>query len=254
MSGVPVCGRPYGWKPYTSRSNTALAMNPGSSKLTWSDDSELLALPIDLRLRERRMPRHVGQHAEPRLEAVLHHDHVQVAQIGAGARAGDAADEVDRVVELLGRLRARLGALIEQRRREMHEAELALRIRRAARPDQQPHADGRLLVMEHDHHLQAVRERLHLVRRERRRCARPAAAAAAPTASARLRASRRAATRRRQPQRHRAHRDRTIRRHSGLSVSVSATSVPPWLVRGLRHCRRRLSRRHQRQDQAVLRR
>ena len=37
---------------------------------------------------------------QPGLEAVLHHDHVDEGQVGAGAGAHRAADEVDRVVHL----------------------------------------------------------------------------------------------------------------------------------------------------------
>ena len=39
----------------------------------------LLALALDLRRRERRLPRHVGQHLQAGVEAVLHHDHVAEA-------------------------------------------------------------------------------------------------------------------------------------------------------------------------------
>ena len=60
----------------------------------------LLPLAIDLLRRERRMPRHVRQHAHAGVEAVLHHDHVEEGQVGAGAGAHGAADEVDRVGDL----------------------------------------------------------------------------------------------------------------------------------------------------------
>jgi hypothetical protein len=42
----------------------------------------LLPLAIDLGRRERRVAHHVGQHPQTRLEAVLHHHHVQEGQIG----------------------------------------------------------------------------------------------------------------------------------------------------------------------------
>ena len=93
-----------------------------------------------------------------------------------------AADEIDRLVELVGRLLA--VALREERRGEIGQAELALRIERAAGADDHPHADDRLLVVEHGDDLQAVRQRLELVRRELHVRARPAAAAGFRTASA----------------------------------------------------------------------
>ena len=47
---------------------------------------------------------------------------------------------------------------VEQRGRELREPELVLRIERAAGADDHPHADDRLLVMQHRDDLQAVRE------------------------------------------------------------------------------------------------
>jgi hypothetical protein len=62
------------------------------------------------------MARHVGQHPESRFEAVLHHHHVEVAQVAARPGAGGGADEVDGVVEFLGGLCCRpLGPLVEER-------------------------------------------------------------------------------------------------------------------------------------------
>ena len=137
---------------------------------------QLLALPIDLRRRERRMARDIGQHSQPDLEAVLHDDRIDEAQIDARAGVQGSADEVDGVVQLTGRLGCR--SLIEQRRRQVRHAELPFRIKGAAGADQEPHADGRLLVVQHDHHLQAVGQCLNLIgrevhgaRRQRARCA-----------------------------------------------------------------------------------
>src|SRR6266478_923874 len=48
----------------------------------------------------------------------------------------------------------------------MCEPELPFRIRGAARPDEEAHADRGLLVMQDGDHLQSVRQRLDLVRRE----------------------------------------------------------------------------------------
>ena len=124
----------------------------------------LLSLAIDLVRRERGVAHDVGQHPQAHVEAVFHHDHVHVAEIGARARSHRAADEIDRVRELLRRLGRR--PLIEQRRRQVCEAQFLLRIRRAAGADQQPGADDRLLVMQHRHDLQTVWKRLQLVGRE----------------------------------------------------------------------------------------
>ena len=124
----------------------------------------LLALPIDLLGGERRMFDHVGQHSEPGLEAVFHHDHVHVAEIARRTGAHRAADRIDGVVHLEGGL-AR-SSLVEQRRHQVREAKLPFRVRRAAGADDHAHADGRLFVVEHRHHLQSVRQRLNLVGRE----------------------------------------------------------------------------------------
>ena len=110
------------------------------------------------------MTRHVGQHPHPDVEAVLHHDHVQVAEIRAGARAHRSADEIDRVRHFLGRFRRR--ALVEEVGRKVGETELRLWIGRAAGPDQQPRADDRLFVVKNGDDLQSIRELLQLVRRE----------------------------------------------------------------------------------------
>jgi hypothetical protein len=124
----------------------------------------LLALALDFRRRERRLPRHVGQHAEPGVEAVLHHDHVHEREIGAGAGAHRAADEVDRVVHLLRRHRLR--ALIEERGGEVRQPEFLPRIGGGTRAHEQAHRDRRLLVVHHHDDLQPVGQRLDLVGRE----------------------------------------------------------------------------------------
>ena len=83
--------------------------------------------------------------------------------------------------DLLGALGRR--ALIEKRRREIGDAWLGGRILRAAGPDEEPEADGWLLVVRHRDHLQAIRQRPDLIRRKARLRARAAGAAAARSAS-----------------------------------------------------------------------
>ena len=117
-------------------------------------------------------------------------------EIGAGAGAHCAADEIDR------RRSARWPTC---RRRpasaataaSLRQTVLALRIERAAGADDHPHADDRLLVVEDHHDLQPVGQRLELIRREahvprgqrtRRPFGRPARCAAARTRRARARA------------------------------------------------------------------
>jgi hypothetical protein len=103
---------------------------PGVVEADLERRQQLLALALDFRLGKRRTTSHLRQHAEPGVEAVLHHHHVEVAQVGPGARAGGAADEVDRVVEFFRRLRrGPVGPLVEKRRCQVHEAGLAFRIR-----------------------------------------------------------------------------------------------------------------------------
>ena len=66
------------------------------------------------------MLRDVRHQVEPDVQAVLHHDGLDEAEVGAGAGAERAADRIDRVGDLLGRPRRR--ALIEQRRRQRRDA------------------------------------------------------------------------------------------------------------------------------------
>ena len=73
--------------------------------------------------------------------------------------------------------------LVEERGREVGEPGLVLRIERAAGAHDHPHADDRLLVVQHRDDLQPVRQRLELVGREVARRARPAAAAGLRTAT-----------------------------------------------------------------------
>ena len=75
---------------------------PGSSAATFNADSACCALPLDLFRRERRPLHDVGHQIERDVVAVLHHDGVDEAQVGAGAGAEHAADEVDRLGDLLG--------------------------------------------------------------------------------------------------------------------------------------------------------
>jgi hypothetical protein len=124
----------------------------------------LLALAIDLRLREPGMSRHVRQHPHGGFEAVLHDDHMQERQVGAGAGAHGAADEVDRVRQFLCRPGRR--PLIEQRGFEVCQTELVFWIGGRAGADEQPEIDERLFVVQHRNDLQSVRERPHFVRRK----------------------------------------------------------------------------------------
>ena len=124
----------------------------------------LLALQLDLLGCKRRVLGDVGHHVQPHVEAVLHDDRLHEGEFSAGARAEHAADRIDAVLNLLGGLRRR--ALIEQRRGQRRHARLVRRILRAAGADHQPDADGRLLVMRHRDHLEAVAERLQRIGRE----------------------------------------------------------------------------------------
>ncbi len=139
-------------------------MNSGIFNADFQARQHLLPLALDFLRRERRATRHVGEHAQAEPEAVLHHDHVDEAEIGAGAGAHCAADEIDGVVELAGRLAA--GPLREQRRDKLRETVLAFRIERAAGANDHPHADDRLLVMEHHHDLEPVGQRLERIGRK----------------------------------------------------------------------------------------
>ena len=124
----------------------------------------LLPLSFDFSGGERRLARQLGQHAHAFLETVLHHDHVAEREVGRGAGAHGAADEIDLVVHLFGGLRLR--SLIEQRGDKVREPELALWIGRRPGANQEPHRHGGLLVMQDRDDLQAVRHRLQLVRRK----------------------------------------------------------------------------------------
>ncbi len=150
----------------------------------------LLALPLDLLRRERRPPHDVGHQLQRQRQAVLHHDRVDVGEVGAGAGAENAADEIDRVGDLFGGAIAR--ALIEERRRQHRQPHLAFRILRRAGAHDHAHADRRLFVMADQHDLQAVGQladlvgrKLHRLRRQRPR--RPLAGPVRASPPARLR-------------------------------------------------------------------
>ena len=139
----------------------------------------------------------------------------------------------------LGRLRRR--ALVEQRRREVARAP-SLSFGSSALPARtsMPHADDRLLVVQHRDHLQAVRQRPHLVGRElhlarrqrpRRPFRRPGGAAIGRGCCRRL------SGRRRREQRERGSEHRRAQQRRGHRPRLSA---------------RRPRRRHQRQHQPVL--
>ena len=61
----------------------------------------LLLLPLDLFSGERGVPNDVGQQFHGHAERILHHDHVDEAQVGAGTGAERSADEVDLIGDLL---------------------------------------------------------------------------------------------------------------------------------------------------------
>ena len=127
----------------------------------------LLALPIDLGLEEGRASHDVGHQRQPGLVVVLHHDAVDEAEVGTRAGTENAADVVDVVGDLLRRAAA--GALVEQRRGEHRQAQLALRVLGRAGAHDHADAHGRLLVLADQHHREAVRELLDLERGERDR-------------------------------------------------------------------------------------
>ena len=56
---------------------------------------DLVALPLDLRLRKGRPSRHVGEQVEREVEAVLHHEDVDEPEVARRAHAQRAADAVD---------------------------------------------------------------------------------------------------------------------------------------------------------------
>ena len=101
-------------------------------------------------------------------QAVLHHDGVDVAEVGAGAGAEHAADEVDR-----RRRSARRSCAPRPDRAAPPSASpgpcLPFGILRRAGANDHAHADGRLLVLADQHDLQAVGQLADLVRRERDR-------------------------------------------------------------------------------------
>jgi hypothetical protein len=137
---------------------------PGILQADLQVREHLLPLPFDVVRRERGAPRHVRQQAQPVVEAVLHHDHVDEAEIRTRARAGRRAHEVDLVGERRGVHRR--GALVEQRGRQVREAELVGRLRRTAGAHEQPQAHHGLLVVQHGHDLKAVGQRAHVIGRE----------------------------------------------------------------------------------------
>ena len=105
----------------------------------------LVALPFYLVRREGRAPRHVGEQIEGEVEAVLHHEDVDEAEIAGRAHAQRAADAVDAAGYLLGGARRR--PLIEELTDERGDAGLAGRIGRGAGAQDHPHVDRGLLVM-----------------------------------------------------------------------------------------------------------
>ena len=117
--------------------------------------------PLDLLIRERRMPRHVGHQVESEVEAVLHHQDVDEAQLARGADRQDAADAVYRVGDRLGGARPR--ALIEELPDKRGHARLAGRVGRRASLQDHPDADRRLLVVAHIDNVEAVRQRPDLI-------------------------------------------------------------------------------------------
>jgi len=124
----------------------------------------LLPLPLDLLGRKGGVLHEVRHQVQRKVQAVLHDDRLDVAQVRPGAGAHGPADRVDRVGDLFGRPRGR--ALVEQRRRERGHAGTVVGILRGAGAHEKPQADRGLLVMRHRDHLEPVRERLERVGRE----------------------------------------------------------------------------------------
>ena len=160
----PICGRPYGWNPYTSRSNTAFAMKSGSSKLTCSDDSNCCrwrAISSVANAGWRAMSDSIFSPLSKLsfITSML----TKLRSVPAPAFAPPPMKSIASFNSLAAHGRR---ALIEERRGQVCETGLAFRIERAAGADEQPDADDRLLVVRDGDDLQAVRQRLHFVRRE----------------------------------------------------------------------------------------
>jgi hypothetical protein len=131
-------------------------------------DPQRRDLPLELTLNlfrsECRIARDIGDEIHAERERVLHDDRVHEGQIGARPGAECAADVIDLLGDLFGVSRRR--SLVEQMRDELGNTRLALGILRGAGANEQAHRDRRLLVVQHDDNLHAVRERSHVVRRE----------------------------------------------------------------------------------------
>ena len=121
--------------------------------------------------------RHQG---ERRVHLILEHGAVDERQFVAGTSSDNPAGGVDDVGNLLGTARRR--ALIEQRRDEARHTRPIRRLLHRTGAHQQAETDRGLLVVQHNQHLQSVRQRLQLVGRKgdlahgeraRRRFARP---------------------------------------------------------------------------------
>ena len=100
VSGVPRLRQPVGMKAVDEPIEDRVRDEVGIVEADLQARQRLLPLTIDLLRRERRMPRHVRQHPQAGVEAVLHDDDIDEGQVGAGAGAHGAADEVDRVVAI----------------------------------------------------------------------------------------------------------------------------------------------------------
>ncbi len=125
---------------------------------------QLLALPLDFLFRKRRMLRQLRHQVESNVQAVLHDDGLNEAQVGARARSQRPADGINRVGDLLRR--PARGPLIQQRGREGRDAGPILGILSGAGAHEQAQAHRRLLVMRDRDHLETVRERTNRIRRE----------------------------------------------------------------------------------------
>ena len=147
----------------------------------------LLPQPLELVVRERRPERDVGHQrqriGQPRDRHVQPHG--RRVDAGRGGQVG--AEEIDRVGEL--ERRARAGALVEHRRRQRRDAELARRIVGAAAQHHEIDLRDRHLVQLDEPDRQAVRQLPLLDRRQLNR--RRRAGLRRPRAVGRLGAERR---------------------------------------------------------------
>ena len=127
--------------------------------------TQLVALPVQLFLGERRRADDVRQQVEAGRHAVPEDRDVREGDVGARADGDVAADRVDGVRDLLRR--SRRGALIEQRRHHVRDAELRCQVLGRPGADQHAETHRRLFVMLDHDDAKPVRQGPNLVRRKR---------------------------------------------------------------------------------------